>query len=188
MPRGKIIFQLSGSIACYKACELISLLKKDGFDIKCIVTESAPNFIGIATLEGLTGNTVSHGVFTEGEMMDHIHLARWADLFILCPATANTINKLATGIANDLISTLFLAQDFSRPYIIAPAMNTKMLMHPATVSSLNKLRDWGIDILDTEMGELACGENGIGRLLPIEEIRSKILGYFQSSRQQDIVL
>lgn len=166
----KILFQLSGSIACFKACQLLSRLVKEGFDVEVVATKAALNFVGTATLEGLTGKRVHVDTFADGEYMNHIHLERWADVLLLCPATANTINKLAGGVGDDLLSTLFLAHDFKKPYLIAPAMNEKMLQHPATQASLQKLAGWGVTVLPSGRGELACGESGDGRLLEPDEL------------------
>ena len=161
----KILFQLSGSIACFKACQLLSNLVKKGFDIEVVATKSALRFVGEATLEGLTGKKIHSDVFAPGEYMNHIHLMRWADLVLLCPASANSINKLAAGIGDDLLTTLFLVHDFKKPYLIAPAMNSAMLAHPSVQSSLNILEKWGVKILPCASGALACGEIGDGRLL-----------------------
>src|SRR4051794_8153584 len=98
MLKPKVLFQLSGSIACYKACAAVSKLVQSGMDVQAVCTSTALKFIGEATLEGLTGKPVFTDAFEPGRRMDHIHLARWADLAILCPATANSINRLASGL------------------------------------------------------------------------------------------
>ena len=107
-------------------------------------------------------------------MMSHIDLVKWCDLAILCPATAIKINELASGVGHGIINSLFLAFDFTKPFLIAPAMNTKMLEHPATSESLKKLKSWGVDILPTGSGELACGDVGAGRLLEPSDILERI--------------
>ncbi len=170
----KVLFQLSGSIACFKACSVISALVKQGCEVQVVATPSALEFVGPATLEGLTGRSVMTSLFHQGEYMAHIHLMNWADLVILCPATANTISKLASGIGDDLISTLFLAYDFKKPYLVIPAMNTKMYLHPSTQHSLEILKSWKIEILESASGVLACGEEGIGRLLEPDQIMNAI--------------
>ena len=129
----EVLFQLSGSIAAYKACHVVSRLVQAGCAVQTVATRSALEFVGPATLEGLTGRSVATDTFAPGSLMDHIHLVRRADLIVLCPATANTINRLAAGIADDLIGTMFLAFDFGVPYVIVPAMNAAMYEHPATV-------------------------------------------------------
>lgn len=174
MSKGKVLFQLSGSIACFKACQLISLLVKSGYEVEVVATPSALRFVGEATLEGLTGRKVHTDLWEAGEAMQHIHLIRRADIAVICPATANTINKLASGSADDLLSTLFLAHDFSKPFLIAPAMNASMWRHPATQASIKKLRGWGVQVLESGFGALACGEVGEGRLLEPDEMIQEI--------------
>ncbi len=175
MSNYKILFKISGSIAAYKSAYLISKLVQNGFEVRVVVTESALKFIGKATLEGLSGSMVYSDSFADRQMMSHINLVRWADLTILCPASANTINKFANGIADNLLTSLFLAHDWTKPYLIAPAMNTLMYQHPATQSSLKKLEEWGVKILPTVEGYLACGDIGKGKLLEPDEIFEYIL-------------
>lgn len=173
----KVLFQISGSIAAYKAAHVISRLVQNGCEVQTVASTSALQFIGPATLEGLTGKPVITDTFQRGTMMDHIHLARWADLVILCPATANSINKLAAGIGDDFIGTLFLACERNKPYLIAPAMNEQMLKHPVTQKSLETLKSIGAEILETDTGLLACGEEGYGKLLDPDVILQKILSF-----------
>jgi phosphopantothenoylcysteine synthetase/decarboxylase len=116
MSKSKILFQLSGSIAAFKACQVISQLVKQNYEVKVVCTPSTFEFVGKATLEGLTKNVVLSSSFETGHGMAHIDLARWADLLILCPATANTINALASGSSANLLGDLFLANNFLRPY------------------------------------------------------------------------
>jgi len=174
MSNSNIVFGLTGSIACYKACELISTLVKEGHEVQTVVSISALNFIGKATLEGLTGKSVYYDTFEEGKMMSHIELVKWADIFVTAPATANTINKLAAGIGDNIIGALFLANNFQKPYLISPAMNTQMLEHPATQNSLYTLKKWGCKVLDTDEGILACGDIGKGKLLSLPKIDQAI--------------
>jgi phosphopantothenoylcysteine synthetase/decarboxylase len=174
MSPSKILFQLSGSIACYKACHLISRLVQEGFEVQTAATASALQFVSAATLEGLTGRPVFSDIYKEGQVMDHIKLAQWADLAIVCPATANTINSLAQGLAQDCIGNLFLAYDLHKPYLIAPAMNQGMYQHPATQTALEKLKSWKVDVLPTDHGYQACGDVGPGRLLNPDQIYERI--------------
>jgi len=174
MLKSKILFQLTGSIACFKACQLISKLVQNNYEVQTVASQNALQFIGQATLEGLTGKPVYSDLWENGRMMDHIHLNRWADLIITAPATANYLNKIANGTGDDLLSTLFLAHDFKKPFLIAPAMNTAMYQHPITKKSLNTLKEMGLEILSTESGNLACGEIGEGRMLDPELIFQKI--------------
>jgi len=170
----KILFKLTGSIAAYKSAYLISKLVQNGFEVQTVASKSALQFIGKATLEGLTSKPVYTDSFEEGKMMSHINLVKWADLTILCPATANTVNKMANGIGDNLVTSLFLAHDWSKPYIIAPAMNTAMFDHPATQESFAKLEKWGVKILPTDDGHLACGDYGKGKLLDPDKIFNHI--------------
>ncbi len=172
----KLLFLMSGSIACAKASGLISSLVKQGHQIKVVATRSTFEFVGKATLEGLTGNQVNSSVFEEGQMMEHIHLSRWADKILLAPATANTINKIVAGIADDLVTTTWIAaQQLKKPMYIAPAMNGMMWDFPATVNSIKLLKQWGVNVLIPTTGDLACGENDIGRMMELDEIESELL-------------
>jgi phosphopantothenoylcysteine decarboxylase/phosphopantothenate--cysteine ligase len=174
----KILFLMTGSIACYKACQVISRLVQAGHEVQVVASPSALQFVGNATFEGLTGKTVVSDLYAKGNVMDHIHLMRWADLIVVAPATANYINKAAQGVGDDLLTTLFLAHDFKKPFLIAPAMNTSMYLHPITQNSIKRLREIGIEILETASGVLACGETGFGKLLDpdlmLEEIKSHL--------------
>lgn len=174
----KILFQMTGSIACFKACQVISKLAQAGHDVQVVASPSALQFVGNATIEGLTRRPVVSDLFSSGNVMDHIHLVRWADLIIVAPATANFVNKIAQGIGDDLLTTQFLAHDFKKPYLLAPAMNTAMYLHPVTQKSIQTLRGLGVEILETASGVLACGEVGWGRLLEpdliLKEIESRL--------------
>jgi phosphopantothenoylcysteine decarboxylase/phosphopantothenate--cysteine ligase len=181
----RILFQLSGSIACYKACMVISRLIQDGFEVQTACTANALRFIGPATLEGLTGKPVFTDAYEAGRMMDHIHLAKWADLAILCPATANSTNQLAAGIATDGVGSLFLAWDLKKPYLLAPAMNQEMFRHPATQQSISKLQSWNVQVLGTGHGRQACGDIGPGRLLEPEKIHAEILKALDQTKERN---
>lgn len=171
-----VLFLLSGSIACYKACTAISRLAQAGVTVQTVATAAALRFVGAATLEGLSGRPVFTDAFEPGRALDHIELARAADLALVCPATANTINRLASGLGDDPVGTLFLAWELKqKPWLIAPAMNAMMWEHPATTASLAKLRDWGVRVLDPVDGPHACGEGGAGRLLEPEQIAAEVL-------------
>ncbi len=182
MSKFNILVKVTGSIAAYKTAYLVSRLVKENCDVKVVATKSALKFVGAATFEGLTGNQVFTDTFEAGKMMSHINLAKWADLTIVVPADANTINKFAAGMADNLVTSLFLAHNRSKPYLIAPAMNVAMLNHPATQQSLEKLKDWGIKVLPTASGRLACGDRGDGKLLEPEVIFGYIFKELQKSR------
>jgi len=175
MSRYKILLGITGSIAAYKSAYLISKLVQNDCEVKVVATECSLKFIGKATLEGLSGNQVFTDSFEDGKMMGHINLLKWADLTIVCPASANTINKMANGVADNLLTSLFLVNDFSKPFLIAPAMNSNMFEHPATKESLEKLKSWRIEILPTAEGRLACGDIGKGKLIEPDEIFERII-------------
>lgn len=162
---------MTGSIACAKATSLISSWVKQGDQVKVVCSPGALNFVGLATLEGLSQQKVMTSTYEVNAMMDHIHVSRWADQIILCPATANVINKLSTGLADDVVTTAWVAAfGLGKPMILIPAMNTMMWEYPATQESVRKLTGWGVHVMQPQAGELACGENGAGRMPEIEEI------------------
>lgn len=170
----KLLFILTGSIALYKVMNVLSHFKKQNYQLEVVATESALKFVGVSTIEGLTGKKVHSDLYANGSNMDHINLVRWADAIVVAPATANYLNKLASGLADDLASTLFLAHDFSKPWAMFPAMNTKMYQHPSTQKSITTLKSWGVEILDSASGVLACGEIGVGRLLEPDQMIAAI--------------
>ena len=172
----KLLFLLTGSIACFKACELISRLAKRGVAVQTVASAGAMKFVGAATLEGLTGRPPFTDLYEGGRAMDHINLARWADVAIVCPATANSINRFAAGLADDAAGALFLAwEPAKKPWLIAPAMNATMWDHPATRASRELLARHGARLLPVGDGRLACGETGEGRLLEVAEIEAELL-------------
>jgi len=184
----KLLFILTGSISAFKAAAAISTLKKRGFEIQTVASPSALEFVGPATLEGLTGRPVLTRVFESGHMMDHINLARWADAAVVCPATANVINKLAAGLADDLIGSLFLAWGGQKPWLVFPAMNHEMLAHPATQAAIQKLKSFNVQVMETGEGLQACGETGEGRLLEPDEIMRKIEKTFEKEGKRKILI
>ena len=134
----------------------------------------ALKFVGEATLEGLSGKKVIKEVFQVGHAMDHINLMKWADIILLCPASANRINALAAGLGKDIVGSLFLAYDFQKPYMIVPAMNTRMYHHPLTMRSKQILSDLGLKVMPTNSGRLACGDQGEGKMLEPKQIPIEI--------------
>ena len=178
MPNKHILFLLSGSVACFKACEVISALVAQGHEVQTAVTPQALQFIGEATLQGLTHRPVYKDMFAPRQSgTEHISLTTWADVTVLCPATANILGKMAAGIGDDCVSTLFLAHSFSKPFLVAPAMNTAMYQHPATQSAMAKLQKWGVQFIACGTGRLACGVQGEGRLAEPTTILEKINVY-----------
>ena len=167
MLRGKkIIVGISGGIAAYKIPELIRLLKKAGAEVKVTTTNHALEFVTPLVLETLSGNKVYTDVFATGNdhTTEHISLPDWADLMIIAPATANIIGKMAAGIADDALSTTFLAM--RKPVLVAPAMNDKMLAHPAVERNLQIISNYdNCKVLPTAEGFLACGTTGKGRMV-----------------------
>lgn len=171
--RRTIILGVSGSIAAYKAADLTSRLVKRGHDVFVVLTENAAQFVGPITFQTLSRNPVTCGVFDERESWrpTHVDLADRANLFLVAPATANVIAKLAHGLADDALTTLALVAH--APVLIAPAMNGKMWEHPATQQNIAVLKSRGAEILEPESGLLACGYEGVGRLRDVEEIAAK---------------
>jgi phosphopantothenoylcysteine decarboxylase/phosphopantothenate--cysteine ligase len=173
-----IVIGVTGGIAAYKAVELARQFDLLGFTVKVIMTEHATRLVGPATFRAITGNPVATSMFDgEEPVIKHITLAREADLMVIAPATANTIAKMANGLADDLLSTTLLAT--RAPILIAPAMNRDMWLHTATQKNMDELRRRGVRIVGPESGSLACGEEGEGRMaepsLIVQEARD-ILG------------
>jgi len=165
----KIILGISSSISAYKSCDLIRLFVKAGYAVFPILTENATNLVTPLTLQNLCSNPVYTDTFSkERGNMAHIELKEDALLFLVAPATANIIGKFANGIADDLLSTTFLS--VSCPVVIAPAMNPNMWKHPALQNNLKKLKSWNITIIEPDVGMVACGDEGKGRLASIERI------------------
>ena len=165
-----ILLGITGGIAAYKSASFARLLIKSGYDVHVIMTTSAQAFITPLTLQALTGNPVHIDLLDEtAELgMGHIELAKWADLLIIAPATANTIAKLAMGIADDLLTTVCLAT--TAPILVAPAMNQQMWQHPSVKLNLQTLTDYDYEIIQPASGEQACGDIGEGRLPEPEQL------------------
>ncbi|MFQ5560450.1 MAG: bifunctional phosphopantothenoylcysteine decarboxylase/phosphopantothenate--cysteine ligase CoaBC [Nitrospinota bacterium] len=179
-----ILLGVTGGIAAYKAAELTRLLVKAGAKVQAVMTKNATQFITPLTLKTLTGQPVLADTFEEGEAdrIPHIDIASKADLFLIAPATANTIGKFAGGIADDLLSTLYLVA--TSPVVIAPAMNQNMYMHAAVKKNISVLKTRGVFFSGPASGDLACGESGPGKM----EDPSKILTFIKSlpSRKKDM--
>ena len=160
----KILLGIGGGIAVYRVAELTRLLIKAGAEVRCVMTKSACEFVTPLTFEALTGQQVHRDLFdlTSERTMGHIQLARWADAVIIAPATANLLARLAHGFADDLLSTIMLVCD--KPVLLAPAMNASMWDADATQRNIESLKKSGMVIVGPESGELACGEQGSGRL------------------------
>jgi phosphopantothenoylcysteine decarboxylase len=169
-----IILGVAGSIAAYKAADLTSKLVKRGHAVFVVMTANATSFVAPMTFQTLSKNPVTSGVFDERESWrpTHIDLADRADLFLVAPATANVLAKLALGICDDALTSIALASQ--APVLIAPAMNGKMWLHPATQQNVTTLRARGATFIGPEEGMLACGYEGIGRLWNVDEIVAKV--------------
>jgi phosphopantothenoylcysteine decarboxylase / phosphopantothenate---cysteine ligase len=179
----KILFIICGGISAYKSLETIRLFKKNGAEIKTILTASAKQFITSLSVASLSQGKVYSDLFSvqnETEM-DHIALSRWADIILVAPATANTISKLAQGTTDDLASTVILASD--KDIYLAPAMNVRMWEHQSTKQNLNKLKNFGYKIIGPDIGEMACGEYGEGKMSAPEIISTEIDNYFCSLKK-----
>jgi len=174
----KILLIICGGISAYKSLEIIRLLKKRGATVKTILTKSAKEFVTPLSVASLSQEKVYDDLFSaENESeMDHISLSRWSDLILVAPATANTISKLSKGSSDDLASTVMLASD--KDIFLAPAMNVRMWEHPSTKENLNKLKKYGYKIIGPEIGDMACGEFGEGKMTEPNEIIRQIESYF----------
>ncbi len=164
----RIVLGVTGGIAAYKACELVSRLTKAGAQVRVVLTEHATRFVPPLTFETLSGRPACVDTFAPRSEMEHIALAKWAELFVIAPATANCLAKLAGGIADDLLSTTALAM--TCPVLIAPAMNANMYRHPATQANLAALAARGAHFVGPARGRLACGDDDIGRMSEPREI------------------
>ena len=174
----KILLIICGGISAYKSLEIIRLLKKKGATVKTILTKSAKEFVTPLSVASLSQEKVYDDLFSaENESeMDHISLSRWSNLILVAPATANTISKLSKGSSDDLASTVMLASD--KDIFLAPAMNVRMWEHPSTKENLNKLKKYGYKIIGPEIGDMACGEFGEGKMTEPNEIIRQIESYF----------
>ncbi|MEK7846561.1 MAG: bifunctional phosphopantothenoylcysteine decarboxylase/phosphopantothenate--cysteine ligase CoaBC, partial [Nitrospinota bacterium] len=172
--KGKtVILGVCGGIAAYKAAELTRFLKKDGADVWVVMTRNAKEFISPLTFEVLSGNPVYSDMFLQSSIpMPHIDLAKKCDILLIVPATANIIGKFASGIADDLLSTLYLS--VKAPVLIAPAMNSNMYASPAVQENIKRLKGFGTNFVEPESGELACGDMGEGRLAEPNQILKKV--------------
>jgi phosphopantothenoylcysteine decarboxylase/phosphopantothenate--cysteine ligase len=170
-----ILLAVSGGIAAYKSAELVRLLQKRGAKVRVVMTRSAMQFVSPLTFQALSGNPVHSELLDADEenSMGHINLARWADTLVIAPATANTIAKCSHGLADDLLSTLYLAA--TCPVYIAPAMNQAMWHKPVTQENIQKLKSHGVIVIGPEQGDQACGETGFGRMTEPVEICNRLM-------------
>lgn len=172
----KIVLGITGSIAAYKAADLASQLVKQGHAVHAVMTKSACEFITPLTLQTLTRNPVLISLEDEKNSWKpgHIELADTADLFLIAPASANTLGLLANGLAPDPLTSIYLALPRETRVLIAPAMNGKMWLHPATQRNLETLKSDGCNFIEPACGDLACGYQGIGRLAEVHDILTAV--------------
>ena len=183
MSKKRIVVGVSGGIAAYKACDLVSKLSKKDYEVKVILTKHAEKFVTKLTFEALCHNYVETDLFDESneDPIAHITLAKWADLMIIVPATANIIAKVTHGISDDLLSTTFLA--CNKHKMICPAMNTQMYENPITQKNIQACKDLGYQILDPVVGHLACNDTGRGKMMEPADIVEAIDNYFNTSNK-----
>ena len=173
MLKGKtVLIGITGGIAAYKICELVRMYKRQGANVKIILTHAAENFVTKLTLQSLSANAVITDTFEPVEYKpEHVSLADECDIFVIAPATANTISKIAHGICDNMLTSTVCA--FHKPIIIAPAMNSAMWENKTIQENIRKVKSYGYEILDPEEGFLACGTTGSGRLCALEKIYEK---------------
>jgi len=178
-----ILIGVTGGIAAYKTATIIRLLVKEGATVKVIMTDNAKDFITPLTLSTLSKNPIFSEFYNQenGDWNSHVDLGLWADLFLVAPATANTIARMANGIADNLLLTTYLSARC--PVFIAPSMDMDMLKHPATVINIETLKAFGNTILDPSSGELASGLTGKGRMVEPEEIVKEIKSFFTKKKK-----
>lgn len=183
----RITMGVTGGVAAYKAAELVRLLQQDGFTVEVVMTRGAREFVAPLTFAALSGQKVITDLFgnTEKEAnlesaIEHIAVAQRTDLLLVVPATADIIAKFARGIADDFLSTLYLAS--TAPVVVAPAMNVNMWNHPATQENIRKLRERGVNVVEPDEGYLACGMVGAGRLAGHEEILAAVRGTLHTTK------
>jgi phosphopantothenoylcysteine decarboxylase/phosphopantothenate--cysteine ligase len=166
----RVLLIVGGGIAAYKSCELVRLLKKAGHEVTPVLTDGGAHFVTPMALAALSQSPVHSSLWDLKDEVEigHIQLSRSADFVLVCPATADLLAKMAAGIADDLATPLLLATD--KPVVVAPAMNVRMWLHPATQRNVALLRQDGVRVLDPDEGEMACGEFGPGRLPEPAEI------------------
>ena len=181
----KIVLGVTGGIAVYKAVDLVSRLRKAGCEVRVVMTEHAQQFVTPLTFKEISGNAVATSMWNANQEfnVEHIALANWADAFLVAPATANILAKMACGLADDLLSTTLLAAQ--APIVVCPAMNTGMYQNPATQENIAKLQERGVTVMPPAVGHLACGTSGPGRLPEPQQIVEFMSAFF-AGREGDL--
>lgn len=170
-----LVLGVTGSIAAYKAGDIVRRAQDAGFNVRVMMTPAAQELVAPLTFESLSGNKVACGLFDrtgEDWQSDHIALAQDAEIVLVAPATANTIAKLACGLADDIVSCTVLAT--RAPVLVAPAMNTNMWLNPATVANISRLKQRGVHFVEPVKGRLACGDEGQGHLADVADILTQV--------------
>lgn len=172
----RVLLCVCGGVAAYKSVELVRRLRDRGIDVQVVMTENAEHFVGTTTFQAVAGQPVRTTLWDDAAeaAMGHIELARWPDAIVIAPATANTLAKLAHGMADDLVSTLCLAT--TSPIYVAPAMNHRMWLHAATQSNIETLKSRGVTVVGPGVGAQACGETGPGRMSEPADILDVLIG------------
>jgi len=175
MSGNNVLLGICGGIAAYKSCGLVRMLKKDGCEVRCILTKSGSEFVTALTLQTLSEAPVATDMFDliKEREIGHISLAKFADVVVVAPATANIIAKVACGICDDMLSTTICAT--KAPVVFAPAMNAGMWENPVTQKNVATLKNLGYCFIEPETGKLACGDEGPGRMAELEKIRQVII-------------
>ena len=181
----KIVLGVTGGIAVYKAVDLVSRLRKAGCEVRVVMTEHAQQFVTPLTFKEISGNAVATSMWNANQEfnVEHIALANWADAFLVAPATANILARMACGLADDLLSTTLLAAQ--APIVVCPAMNTGMYQNPATQENIAKLQERGVTVMPPAVGHLACGTSGPGRLPEPQQIVEFMSAFF-AGREGDL--
>ncbi len=172
-----ILIGVTGSIAAYKSCDLVRELVKKGYPVRVIMSPNAERFVGKVSFQALSSHRVYSSEWEEG--MLHIDMKRLAALYAIVPATANMIGKLANGIADDIISSVYLCVDC--PVVLAPSMNPQMYIHSALQRNLEQLQDDGVHLIDPQHGEAVCGDQGQGKMATVNEIAKVLMKYYDQS-------
>ncbi|MST63144.1 bifunctional phosphopantothenoylcysteine decarboxylase/phosphopantothenate--cysteine ligase CoaBC [Peptostreptococcus anaerobius] len=181
-----VVVGVTGGIAVYKACDVVNRIKKMGANVKVIMTKSACEFVTPMTFQTLSNNFVTTDMFEEPKTWDveHIEIAKMADLFLIVPATANIIGKVANGIADDMLSTTVMAT--KSPVVFAPAMNTNMYENEIVQNNIKRLKKYGYRFIDPSSGLLACGDIGVGKLADVDEIVDYVENFFDEQDVKDL--
>jgi phosphopantothenoylcysteine decarboxylase/phosphopantothenate--cysteine ligase len=171
-----VLLGISGGISAYKTPDLVRHLRRAGHAVRCVLTANAAHLVAPAALAAVSGYPVAQDLWAERGEIGHIELARWAQVLLVAPATADLLAKFALGLADDLLSTIHLARDAGVGLLLAPAMNTRMWVQPAVQANLATLVARGARVIGPVAGGLACGEEGIGAMAPLDDLVGAIAG------------